>query len=101
MGLSVLTEARRILDGILLETTNATEHMSSSDVEMLRSVISLVQDTIYKSMDDSQAADAASLDSAVGAVKHCNDDIAARQSPTGDLGAMEQAVTDKQAVLDA
>jgi len=85
---------------ILAEMANATEHMSVEDQELLRSVIVLVETTIYGSMDQSSAADQASLNHAVDDTELCNTDIAFRQSSEGDLGALNDKTRVEQTELD-
>jgi len=97
---AALQEAVGIVDGILAETGNATEHMSDDDAALLRSVIDLVETTIYGSMDSAHAADAQALADGLAAVEACNADIAARQAPTGDLGKLHQSVLDDQTELN-
>jgi len=97
---AALQEAAGIVDGILAETGNATEHMSDDDAALLRSVIDLVETTIYGSMDSAHAADEQALADGVRAVEQCNADIAERQSPTGDLGVLHQSALDDQTELN-
>jgi len=97
-SLSALRSATRIMDDILAQ--NATEHISDDDAALLKSVIELVETTIYGSMDSAHVADEAALGAGVAAVAQCNADIAARQAPTGDLGVLYQGVVAKQSELD-
>jgi len=86
--------------GIVAEMGNATEHMSAEDQALLRSVIDLVETTIYGSMDLSSEADQASLNTAVENTESCNTEIAQRQSVEGDLGALKEQTKGKQTELD-
>jgi len=95
-----LQTASGIVDGILAETGNATEHMSDDDAALLRSVIDLVETSIYGSMDSAHAADVQALADGVHAVEQCNADIALRQAPKGDLGKLHQSASDDQTELD-
>jgi len=97
---AALQAASGILDGILAEAGNATEHMSDDDAALLRSVIELVEDAIYGSMDNAHKADGTALNDAKAAVDQCNVDITDRQATDGDLGQLHQHVTDKQTELD-
>jgi len=101
-SLAALNEASSLLKGILAEQEpeGATDHISGDDAELLSSVITLVEKTIYSSMDDAHQADVNELDDAVQTASNCNADIAQRQSPDGDLGTLHQAVQDKQTELD-
>jgi len=89
-----------MLDAVLLEAGNATDHINDDDAVLLKSVISLVDQSIYSSMDDSHQADVAALADAIHTASQCNADIASRQSPEGDLGLLHQHVQDKQHELN-
>jgi len=97
---AALQAAAGIVDGILAEAGNATEHMSDDDATLLRSVIDLVEKTIYGSMDSAHAADVKTLNDLKAAVEQCNVDITARQAADGDLGQLHQHVLDKQTELN-
>jgi len=99
-SLVALTEASDLMSGILAEAGNATDHISGDDAELLGSVVTLVEKTIYSSMDDAHQADVAELDAAIQTASRCNADIDHRQSPEGDLGVLHQAVQDKQTELN-
>jgi len=98
--MTALRAAAGVVETIMAETGNATEHMSDDDASLLRSVIDLVESTIYGSMDSAHTADEQALAAGVAAVEQCNADIAARQAPTGDLGKLHQNVEDAQNELD-
>jgi len=100
-GVVALKAAQGIVDDILSQTGNATEHMSSEDQALLTQVITLVEETIFGSLDDASAADAATLQAGVDAADLCNVGINQRQSADGDLGKLNAAVTGKQNELDA
>jgi len=85
---------------ILMEQGPIDDHVSDDDRQLLSSVTALISKTIYSSMDDSHNADVAELDGAIKAAEKCNADIAARQSPEGDLGTLHSAVQDKQTELN-
>jgi len=89
-----------IVETIMAETNNATEHMSDDDAALFRSVIDLVETSIYASMDSAHVADKQALSAGAAAVEQCNAKIAARQSPNGDLGKLHQSVKDDQSELD-
>jgi len=96
---AALQAAAAIVDGILAETGNATEHMSDDDAALLREVISLIESSIYGSMDAAHTADENALADGVAAVEACNADISDRQS-TGDLAKLKQDVSDDQTELN-
>lgn len=93
--------ASGIVDKILLQQGNATEHMESNDKQLLQQVVDLMTTTVYGSMDSSHTADEKSLSAAIAAVEKCNTDIANRQSATGDLGKMHKGVQNKQEELNS
>merc|ERR1719188_1044054 len=95
-----LKTANGIMNSILLQAGNATDHLSDDDAALLRSVIDLVETSIYGSMDQSHAADETSLENQIEQIKLCNADIDFRLSSTGDLGQLHQAVGDKQTELN-
>jgi len=97
-SLVALKEAAGIVDGILADGPN--DHISDDDAQLLRQVVDLVEKSIYASMDSSHAADEAELAAAVGAAASCNENIAGRQAPDGDLGGLHQKVQDKQTELN-
>lgn len=99
-GVPSFHTALGIVESILAEEGNATEHMSDEDANLLRSVITLVETTIYGSMDQAHAADVTSLDDEVAKAQSCNSEIAGRQSETGDLGEMLEGLTSEQNLLD-
>jgi len=99
-SLAALNEASSMVTGILAEQGPADDHISDDDKELLASVVSLVETTIYTSMDDSHNADVAELNAAIDAASSCNVDIAERQSPEGDLGHIHAAVQGKQQELN-
>merc|ERR1719382_1629924 len=99
-GREALQAAAGLVEGILAEAGNATEHMLDDDAALLRSVIELVETTIYGSMDSAHAADVKTLNDAKAAVDQCNVDITDRQAADGDLGQLHEHVVDKQTELD-
>jgi len=99
-SMTALRAASGIVETIMAETSNATEHMSDDDAALLRSVIDLVESSIYGSMDSAHTADEQALAAGVAAVEACNADITARQAPDGDLGKLHQQVSDAQTELD-
>merc|ERR1719461_430991 len=98
-SLAALKEASRAASA-LMEQGPIDDHIDGDDRQLLSSVIDLIEKTIYSSMDDSQNTDVAALDAAIQAAADCNADIAHRQSPEGDLGALHAAVQEKQRELN-
>lgn len=99
-SMSALQAASGVVDTIMAETSNATEHMSDDDASLLKEVIDLIEKAIYGSMDSAHTADEQALAAGVAAVEECNAKITARQSPAGDLGKLHQDVSDDQTELN-
>jgi len=95
-----LQMAQGIVDSIMLETGNATEHLSDEDQALLKSVIDLVRNSMYKSMDQSHDTDKEALARAIRDAEECNLVINARQSPDGDLGRLHQGAKELQIELN-
>jgi len=92
--------ALKAASSLLAESGGPDGHITPEDEELFREVIEIVNNTIYDSMDDSHNADVAACDAAVATAAACNADIEQRQSAEGDLGVLQQRVTDKQIELD-
>merc|ERR1719188_89371 len=95
-----LKTATGIMDSILMQAGNATDHLSDDDAKLLRSVIELVETSIYGSMDSSHGADESALGMAISQIHQCNVDLTARLAPTGDLGQLHDSVSEKQTELN-
>merc|ERR1719414_774516 len=98
--LKELSEATSVLNEILAESGNATEHMSDTDQELLRSVIKFVEDTLYETCDAAHVSNNRDLRQAIGAVHECNADIDRRQSDGGDLGDFKSQTRGQQTELN-
>jgi len=94
-----LQEAAKIVHGIMLQR-NATDHISEDDQALLRSVVDLIDKSIFGSMDSSHQADVNALAAAVAAANQCNTDFAARLASDGDLGGLQTSVNSAQGDLD-
>jgi len=99
-NLDMLKETTDAVGGILAEIGNATEHMSEADEDVLHFTILTFEDMIYGSLDDCHAENVFELEDAIHAIEQCNVDIAFRQSPQGDLGKIEIALSLKQIELN-
>merc|ERR1719203_1913449 len=91
-----LKTATGIMDSILMQAGNATDHLSDDDAKLLRSVIELVETSIYGSMDSSHGADESALGMAISQIEQCNVDLSNRLEASGDLGALHMSVSEKQ-----
>merc|ERR1719203_993679 len=95
-----LKTATGIMDSILMQAGNATDHLSDDDAKLPRSVIELVETSIYGSMDSSHGADESALGMAISQIEECNVDLTHRLGADGDLGALHKSVSEKQAELN-
>merc|ERR1719188_456772 len=95
-----LKTATGIMDSILMQAGNATDHLSDDDAKLLRSVIELVETSIYGSMDSSHGADESALGMAISEIEQCNVDLTHRLAPSGDLGQLHDSVSEKQTELN-
>merc|ERR1719510_274389 len=80
----------------MLEAGNATEHLNDKQEKMLESVIDMIRNKMYKSMEDAHKTDDDALKAAIKLIEECNWDIEARQSATGDLGRIHQQAIELQ-----
>merc|ERR1719203_1098396 len=95
-----LKTATGIMDSILMQAGNATDHLSDDDAKLLRSVIELVETSIYGSMDSSHGADESALGMAISQIEECNVDLTHRLGADGDLGQLHDSVSEKQTELN-
>jgi len=99
-SLESLSQASEIL-GSMMTAGNATAHMSDDDAQLLRSVITLLSDKIYGSMDLSHQQDLNALQSALDAIEKCNSDILARLAPPdGDFQVLYEKTLGFQSTLN-
>merc|ERR1719188_921636 len=88
------------MEGVLLDVGNATEHINDDNKATLNTVIDLIENSIYKSMNSSHDADEAALASAVAAAGACNSGFANRIAPGGDIGQLQASVGGLQTELN-
>jgi len=98
--MAVITEASSIVNNIMLEAGNATEHLSDGDQKLLRDVMTMIRNTMYGSMKGAHSDDKVALKKAIEEILECNAEIAALQSSTGTLGELKQAAFDAQNELN-
>jgi len=98
-SLESLSQASGILSS-MMQAGNATEHMSDEDMDLMRRVLALIEETIYASMDSSHQADQDALQSALAAIAQCNSGIAARLAADGDLDDLHQGTLEFQSTLN-
>jgi len=98
-SLSALQTANGVVDAILAEGP-VSDHISKEDEALLKSVITLVEDTIYSSMDAAHKADQISINSALKDFEVCARTLDGRMAPDGDVGSLHAQAQAKQTVLD-
>jgi len=98
--MATITAASAIVNDVMLEAGNATEHLSSEAQKTLREVMGLIKNSMYGSMQDAHDTDKQSLADQIEKILSCNVDIASLQSPTGLLGKLQQAATEAQYELN-
>jgi len=84
----------------MLQEGQAPDHIDDESRTLLNSVIAMIGDTIFVSMDSSHGADKEAIATAVGLVAKCNADAAARIAEGGDLYALEHSAINHQEVLN-
>merc|ERR1719220_1232947 len=99
-SLESLKSAASIVNTIMLQAGNATEHMSDDDKALLNSVIDMIDQSIYGSMDSSHQADEAAIQSAIDAASQCNSNIALRLGEGGDLNNLKLETAGYQSTLN-
>jgi len=95
-----IDDVKGIMEGVLLDVGNATEHINDDNKATLNTVIDLIENSIYKSMNSSHDADVAALASAVAAAGACNSNFANRIAPGGDIGKLQTSVGGLQTELN-
>jgi len=91
-----LKDAAAAVDSIMLEAGNATEHISDGDQAILTSVVELVGNIIYGSMNSSHNAAEAAIAAAIADTEQCNSHYAARIAEGGDLYGLQKGAIDNQ-----
>jgi len=99
-SVQLLQAAAGIVQSILAESGNATEHMSDEDQVLLKAVIPLIAKTIYGSMNSSHHADETAISRAITDVGQCNLDYPARIAEGGDLFNLLTTAKKYQKTLD-
>jgi len=95
-----ITAASTIVNDIMLEAGNATEHLSEGAQQTLKEVMKMIKVNMYGSMNDAHGDDKRALADQITKLLECNADIAALQSSTGLLGKLQQAATEAQYELN-
>jgi len=97
--ITFLKDASSVVNDVLLQAGNATEHLTDTDKELLEEVKDVIQN-MTDSMRRNQKGDVADLEMRWNAISLCNAEIEARQHPTGDLGRLYTEAADLQKELN-
>lgn len=89
--LTFLKEAATVVDTVLIQAGNATDHLQKEDKELLEQVIDMIRNTMYLSMDSSHDGDELALKNAIADIGLCSQALVDRRSPTGDIGTLRQS----------
>jgi len=98
--MTFLKDASSVVNDILLQEGNATEHLTKEDKDLLSKVFDIIDNQMYGSMRDKHKTNKEDLDNRYDAIKECNADITARQSATGDLGKLHHEAVVLQTELN-
>jgi len=98
--MAAVTAASTIVNDVMLEAGNATEHLSADNQETLTKVMNMIKKVMYGSMNDADEADRGDLKHAIENLVDCNTNIAGLQSPTGLLGKFRKAAENAQKDLN-
>jgi len=94
--MTFLEDASSVVNDILLQGGNATEHLTDADQELLEKVKTVIQESMYGNMRSVQESDKEDLQALLDHISACNAGIKARQSSTGDLGLIHQEAVQMQ-----
>jgi len=98
--MTFLKDASSVVNDVLLQAGNATEHLTDQDKELLEQVKTIIKDDLYGNMRNVQMGDESDLMKLWENILYCNTDIEARQSSTGDLGTLHQEAVQMQKELN-
>jgi len=97
---AVLHEIAGVVNSIMLQEGNATEHLTSDDQALLNRVIDMINNNMYASMTSAHNGDVSALNAAIAAINQCSMDWNARIADGGDLYVMHQGVIQYQNTLN-
>jgi len=98
--MAAITAASTIVNDVMLEAGNATEHLSSGAQQTLKDVMKMIKLNMYGRMNDAHGEDKRALEDRIKQLLECNADIVALQSSTGLLGQLQLAATEAQYELN-
>jgi len=98
--MAAITAASTIVNDVMLEAGNATEHLSEGAQQTLKDVMKMIKENMYGSMTEAHGDDKRALADRIAKLLACNADIAALQSSTGLLGKLQQEATEAQYELN-
>jgi len=99
--MTTLQEVASVVNTIMLQEGNATDHLTAADQQLLNDVITMIRDAMYGSMNTAQTADNAALTAAIAAINQCYVDFAAEVADGGDIKQLEDSARGHQTDLDA
>jgi len=99
-NMAAITAASTIVNNIMVEAGNATEHLSSENQDTLRRVLETIRGSMYGSMNRAHNGDKKDLAHAIDHLLECNTDIVALQSSTGAVGKLREAASEAQYELN-
>jgi len=97
--MTFLKDASSVVNDVLLQAGNATEHLSEEDQDLLQDVKRVIRE-MYGSMKGQMSDLKIERDKLWNDINECNADIDARQSSTGDLGKSHKEAYDMQTELN-
>jgi len=95
-----LKQVAGVVNSIMIQAGNATDHLTADDVLLLNQVIGVIRDSMYFSLTDFHDTDKGDLSDAIDAINQCHLTFAARIADGGDLSQMEDSVTTYQNTLN-
>jgi len=97
---TALQEVASVVNSIMIQAGNATDHLTDEDQTLLNRVIAVITDSMYGSMTTAHGSDETALADAIDAINQCYMDFTARATGGGDLVAMEESVRTYQNSLN-
>merc|ERR1719330_1991077 len=97
---SALQEVASVVNSIMLQEGNATDHLTAEDQEVLKQVIDMLRTKMYVSMDQAQDTDKATLAAAIQRIKDCYAAFEAEVAPGGDIKVLEDGARAYQIELN-
>jgi len=100
MNVAALNEVAGVVNAIMLQSGNATEHLTEDDQLLLNRVIDMINASFYASMNSAHTADVTAVAAAIAAINQCYQDFAVRVGHGGDIAAMQDSAISYQHTLN-